>query len=60
MKVYIYFFYCMVVFYDISVNEYFKVGLIICIDCVIEFDGEIFLYVMIDVFLKLYLYYMGK
>lgn len=60
MKFNIYFEYRIVVFYDISVDEYFKIGSIIKIDCEIELDGVMYLYVIIDVFFKLYLFYIGK
>lgn len=60
MKFDIYFVYCIVVFYDISVNEYVKVGLIIKIECEIELGGVIYLYVIIDVLLKLYFFYIGR
>lgn len=60
MKLNIYFEYCTVVFYDTSVDEYFKIGLTIKTDCEIELDGVTYLYVTIDVFFKLHLFYTGK
>lgn len=47
-------------FYDIVVDSYFIIGLMIKIFCIIEFDGKIYFYVLIDVLSDLYLFYIGK
>ena len=53
-------FYRTVVFHDTSANEFFKVGSTIKTEREIEFEGEMYPYVTLDISSKSHPYYTGK
>ena len=53
-------FYRTVVFNDTSANEFFKVGSTIKTEREIEFEGEMYPYVTLDISSKSHPYYTGK
>lgn len=60
MKPNIHPFYRTVVFHDTSANEFFKVGSTIKTEREIEFEGEMYPYVTLDISSKSHPYYTGK
>lgn len=59
MKKDIYLDYCLVVFLDIIIGYKFFSGLIKLIKEIVEFEGEIYLFICVEILLDLYLFYIG-